>query len=284
MKRKNEKGFALVLSLVLLLVMSLMGGALIVVSSGDHQSNNSSDEYQQAFYVAETALLEAEKSIINELLGPWTNVDSLAQPDDLTEGEETEFEAMKQGMTNNAIGGYSRYIDERGSPINVKDTLSGLNRTTPCFNSFRNISKFIKEPEEVEEGEEKGESIPDFKVTEHKINLNFGTLIASVFENEEELDSIAAAKDAASENSNIIANEKTHMERFRYEYFSVNIGSANYRGTGSSLKKTTTNVQSSGTAYKIYGCGYMMPKGAGLDKFDDPDILIPLESVVVLSN
>ena len=273
MKRKNEKGFALVLSLVLLLVMSLMGGALIVVSSGDHQSNNSSDEYQQAFYVAETALLEAEKSIINELLGPWTNVDSLAQPDDLTEGEETEFEAMKQGMTNNAIGGYSRYIDERGSPINVKDTLSGLNRTTPCFNSFRNISKTSSD-----------EGVLDFLVTEHKINLNFGTLIASVFENEEELDSIAAAKDAASENSNIIANEKTHMERFRYEYFSVNIGSANYRGTGSSLKKTTTNVQSSGTAYKIYGCGYMMPKGAGLDKFDDPDILIPLESVVVLSN
>ena len=65
MINKNEKGFALVLSLVLLLVMSLMGGALIVVSSGDHQSNNSSDNYQQAFYVAETGLLEGEKNIIN---------------------------------------------------------------------------------------------------------------------------------------------------------------------------------------------------------------------------
>ena len=37
MKRKNEKGFALVLSLLLLLVMSLMGGSLIVISSTDHQ-------------------------------------------------------------------------------------------------------------------------------------------------------------------------------------------------------------------------------------------------------
>ena len=64
MKRKNEKGFALVLALVLLMVMSLLGGSLIVITSTDHQSNNSSDEYQQAFYVAETALLEAEK--INE--------------------------------------------------------------------------------------------------------------------------------------------------------------------------------------------------------------------------
>ena len=68
MTNKNQKGFALVLSLVLLLVMSLMGGALIVISSGDHQSNNSSDQYQQAFYVAETGLLEAEKAIINEII------------------------------------------------------------------------------------------------------------------------------------------------------------------------------------------------------------------------
>ena len=57
MKQSSEKGFALVLSLVLLLVMSLMGGALIVVASGDHKNNNTSDEYQQTFYVAETALI-----------------------------------------------------------------------------------------------------------------------------------------------------------------------------------------------------------------------------------
>ena len=34
MKNKNEQGFALVLSLVLMLAMSLMGGALIVISAG----------------------------------------------------------------------------------------------------------------------------------------------------------------------------------------------------------------------------------------------------------
>ena len=63
MTNKKEKGFALVLSLVLLMAMSLMGGALIVISASDHQSNNLSDEYQQTFYVAETALLEGEKSV-----------------------------------------------------------------------------------------------------------------------------------------------------------------------------------------------------------------------------
>ena len=71
MKNKNEQGFALVLSLFLMLAMSLMGGALIVISAGDHKSNNNSDEYQQTFYVAETALLEGEKYVLNQFLGPW---------------------------------------------------------------------------------------------------------------------------------------------------------------------------------------------------------------------
>ena len=63
--KKKEKGFALVMSLVLLMAMSLMGGALIVISASDHRSNNISDEYQQTFYVAETALFEGEKYLIN---------------------------------------------------------------------------------------------------------------------------------------------------------------------------------------------------------------------------
>ena len=69
--KKNEKGFALVLSLVLMLAMSLMGGALIVISASDHRSNNSSDEYQQTFYVAEAALLEGERYVIDQFLGAW---------------------------------------------------------------------------------------------------------------------------------------------------------------------------------------------------------------------
>ena len=73
MRKKNEKGFALVLSLVLLMAMSLMGGALIVISASDHQSNNISDEYQQTFYVAETALFEGEKYLINQFKGPYKN-------------------------------------------------------------------------------------------------------------------------------------------------------------------------------------------------------------------
>ena len=80
MRKKNEKGFAMVLALVLLLVMSLMAGGLIVITSGDHNSNNTSDQYQQAFYVAETGLIQAEKTIVNQYLGPWMKVSDIVDP------------------------------------------------------------------------------------------------------------------------------------------------------------------------------------------------------------
>ena len=81
MKNRNEKGFALVLSLVLLLVMSLMGGALIVISSGDHQSNNYSDDYQQTFYVAE--MLDEHREDMEE---QELDNDELVNPEDLPNG------------------------------------------------------------------------------------------------------------------------------------------------------------------------------------------------------
>ena len=234
--KKNEKGFALVLSLVLLLVMSLMGGALIVISSGDHQSNNSSDEYQQTFYVAETSLLEAEKYIINQMMGPW-------------------------------VGGV-RDVDARNIPRNEDSPIN-----TPCYNSFRNIGKTVTEADG---------TVTGFQVAAHTVNKNFGFLITPIFGDADVLDNLASTVE--------IENEQTHMERFRYEFFVVNIGSAAYRGSGGSLKKTSTDVQSSGTAYRVYGCGYMMPGGtsttegwAAIDS-EDPDILIPLETVLVLSN
>ena len=254
MKRKNEKGFALVLSLVLLMVMSLLGGSLIVITATDHQSNNSSDEYQQAFYVAETALLEGEKSVVNKMMGPWVDVDTEFQvkPTGMTEGEEQEWDSMVENITNAAVLGMARNTDKRDLPTN---TIAASN--TPCFNSFRNINS------------------AGFLVTEHKVNKNFGTLIQSVF-TDTDLDS--------STTTEIIAKEREYMERFRYEYFITNIGSAQYRGTGSSIKKTATNAQTSGTAYKVYGCGYLMPSGSSSTEFDDPDILVPLETVIVLSN
>ena len=113
MKNRNEKGFALVLSLVLLLVMSLMGGALIVISSGDHQSNNYSDDYQQTFYVAETAIIEGENYLKNHFLGPWNSKskNSLKKNIDLFCSLETSNSSIfeKNGCIIDAISSFPYY-------------------------------------------------------------------------------------------------------------------------------------------------------------------------------
>jgi len=263
MKKKTEKGFALVLSIVLLLVMSLMGGSLIVISAGDHQSNNTSDEYQQTFYVAETALLEAEKLITNKMMGPWIVVDEeyATPPPGLTDGEQAEWNSMVDNLRAEAAaqGGFARDTDKRDLPTN----LIAVRGETACYKSFRNINR------------------AGFLVSEHKYNQNFGTLIQKVFD-DGDLDNTATAE--------ALEREEERMQRFRYEFIIVNIGSAAYKGFGASIKKTTTTAQNVGTLYKIYGCGYMMPKGTAvtqtLDEFmdEDPDILIPLEGTAVYAN
>ena len=161
MINKNEKGFALVLSLVLLLVMSLMGGALIVISSGDHQSNNTSDQYQQAFYVAETGLLEAEKAIINKYMGPYVDVNDLSVDDPGTDAtaeaqekyndwltykeklnvveETTETtDINEEGETITKINSttHARDFENRGMPKNETDLTE-----TECSLSFKNLDR-----------------------------------------------------------------------------------------------------------------------------------------------
>ena len=140
MKKNNHNGgFTLNLSLVLLLVMSLMGGTLIVISSGDHQSNNTSDQYQQTFYVAEHALLEAEKQILNRMIGPWTEVETIkdapvgSRPEEIIAHDNyiTQLKAI-------AIDGIARHTDGRGIPRNLITPTQ-----TTCFKSFRNL---IREP------------------------------------------------------------------------------------------------------------------------------------------
>ena len=264
MNKKNEKGFALVLSIILLLVMSLMGGSLIVISAGDHQSNNTSDEYQQTFYVAETALLEGRKRIQNKMMGPWIVVDDeyAVPPEGMSDSETTEWNNMVNDMKAQAAtqGGFARDTDKRDLPTN-RIAIKGQ---TPCFQSFRNINR------------------TGFLVTDHEYNKNFGTMIRSIF-NDADLDPRVDA--------DTLQREEERMQRFRYEYFIVNIGSAAFRGYGGSVKKTTTSAATSGTLYKIYGCGYMMPKGTTTEALDiaafldlDPDILIPLESTVIYQN
>ena len=127
----NQKGFALVLALVMLVVMSLMGGALIVVASGDHRTNNVSDHYQQTFYVAETALLEGEKYLVNQHLGPWgTSGSELGvrkKRDMLPSNQTTKFDGNMLVFKNYSSADKTDdwYIDTKKS----------------CFNSFSGIKQ-----------------------------------------------------------------------------------------------------------------------------------------------
>ena len=127
----NQKGFALVLALVMLVVMSLMGGALIVVASGDHKTNNVSDHYQQTFYVAETALIEGEKYLINQHLGPWgTSGSELGvrkKRDMLPSNQKTKFDGNMLLFKNYSAADKTDdwYIDTKKS----------------CFNSFSGIKQ-----------------------------------------------------------------------------------------------------------------------------------------------
>ena len=274
MKKQKKNGFALVLSLVLLLVMSLLGGSLIVITSGDHSSNNSSDQYQQAFYVAETGLIEAEKAIINEYLGPWRD---LAEVDAIqAEMTEEERTAHDEYVANNTIDG-THFRDKRGRSMPTNEIVIA---ETPCYKSFKNI---ITPPADNPDTVDIDES--EFLVAIQVRNNNFGSLLTPIFA-QLELNT-DDDPDTAEDESRIgeasiqdeIDRETAYMGRFIYEYFVINIGSAPYRGAGASIKKTSTDTENLGTEYKVYACGMFFNAG-----ITQPENLIPLESVLVMPN
>jgi len=243
MKNSNEKGFALVLSLVLMLAMSLMGGALIVISAGDHSANNESDDFQQTFYVAETALLEGERHILNIYLGPYKS--------DGTRDITKRTLPINQTAAFNGNMNLGNYVDKKsftikykGSPTDYEMVLNG----TICFNSFPEIYK------------------NDFKIIEDKLKNP-----VAVSNNYGELLSLALSSKGTAEE----INEAAKLKFYYYEFFITRIGAAPFRGTGSSIKKGATDVGNDGMAYRIYGCG--IRNGEDIDP-----MVVPLESVIIL--
>tara|TARA_Y100001936_G_C16019911_1_gene638828 strand:+ start:714 stop:1418 length:705 start_codon:yes stop_codon:yes gene_type:complete len=232
MKKNNEKGFALVLSLVLLMAMSLMGGALIVISASDHQSNNISDEYQQTFYVAETALYEGEKYIINQFLGPYKS-----------DGKRDTTKRIL--LPNN--------VKSDGTPVNLfKNIASGSPNLLPCFNSFQDIDQAsfvsIKGPP------------PSNQLSAAHNDVKFSKKYYDFL------------------TSNIVKNDdKKRVEKYYFQYFMTQVGSAPFKGYGTSIKKDATDAGSDGMAYRIYGCGLFAPNGV-----NNPQIVVPLESTLIL--
>ena len=128
--------------------------------------------------------------------------------------------------------------------------MSGLDQTTPCYRSFRNLSR------------DSG-----FRVYEHIQDVSFYDVIEPILMNTTGLGS-----------PNDIANEIQNLEKYHYEFFSINVGSADYKSAGMSLKKGSGTTQRTGSAYRIYGCGIM---GNNPRR---PEILIPLETIAIISH
>ena len=251
MKNKNEKGFALVLSLVLMIVMSLMGGALIIISSGDHASNNESDNYQQTFYVAETGLLEGERALLNEFMGPLQSGGTRDRTKrNLPTNDTTKFDGTlnimnyKTGSRGPTNAPTQFTLTFGGDPSNY----SYVFNNKICFESFRDLAEI------------------DFYVSKDHNNqtlarsYNFGRLLDKSF---------------ADNGTDEEKEEAKRLSFYYYEYFITRIGSAPFKGSGSSIKKSATDTAADGMAYRIYACG--IRNGQGIDP-----MIVPLESVVVL--
>lgn len=233
--KKNEKGFALILALVLLLVMSLMGGALIIISSGDHENNNASDEYQQTFYVAETALIEGEKWLLDQYLGPWTLSGS------------TLVRSTTRTMPANQAANWDGKIGTALLRNNYDNSSSFFYDTrNVCYNSFIGLPKPIK--------------------IAHAESNNYGELL---------LQSFSLASDEEKKQAE-------YLQRYFFEFFIVKIGSAPFRGYGSSVKKGANNTSADGMAYRIFGCGIFNADNVKDSSNSKKRTVISLESTVVL--
>ena len=270
MKNYAEKGFALVLAIVLLLAMSLMGGSLIMISSGDHDSNNTGDQYQQTFYIAEMALLEGERFLLDEKIGPWQHK-TLARDyskKHLPEPSTTKFDGKMWSSKHsnykpNIKYKFDTFKRKKTGKTTFKNIIKSIDKyfidtKTVCFNSFPEIDHdnfyVVKDSE--------GDLVAH--------SNNFGQILELALKNKKGV----TAEEMA---------EISRLNEFYYEYFIERIGAASFRGFGTSIKAGASDVSKNGIAYRVYGCGlYGGREGLqGLQK-DVVRMVVPLESVIIL--
>ena len=117
----NEKGFALPLTLLLLVVMTSMGATLITVITGEHKANTDKDTSQQVFYAAESGIAIAKKWMETET-STLESVSATARDGSLKFCKTTLFPNLKnnsnsfhasENILSNVITGASREEKER---------------------------------------------------------------------------------------------------------------------------------------------------------------------------
>ena len=103
--KKSEKGFVLVLAILVLLVMSLMGTTLVVIALNDHKGNTLRDYNQQTFYAAETGIQEAIR-FLDEVVQVGESLVGYSHPDqDLNFCKTELFPTISQNKSSvQAIG------------------------------------------------------------------------------------------------------------------------------------------------------------------------------------
>ena len=312
MKQSSEKGFALVLSLVLLLVMSLMGGALIVVASGDHKNNNTSDEYQQTFYVAETALIEGEKYVVDNYLGHWiSSKDDLLynevgdeffdstwrnrcerEKKKLAECGKTEEEAIEltelESARKTKFDDYKDNLEfgeiavEDDAPISLarKEWGKGI-----MYNNVEidqdNMSLCMQ-------------SFKNFKTSAPPIRIayelpddhprlgDFWNIVGPIVTANHLIElNTPRLGFTATEQTRVLEQEREYLKRFKYTFFIQHVGYSTYRGgsvMGGSVKTTSAaDMARQGSAYKVYGCGLMFNRN-----MTRVNIIVPLTSMTVM--
>jgi len=312
MKQSSEKGFALVLSLVLLLVMSLMGGTLIVVASGDHKNNNTSDEYQQTFYVAETALIEGEKYIVDNYLGHWISskddlvYDSVSDDffdsnwrnrcerndEDLASCNKTEEETIELSELQNArktkFDDYKDNLEfgeiavEDDAPISLarKEWGKGI-----MYNNVEidqdNMSLCMQ-------------SFKNFKTSAPPIRIayelpddhprlgDFWNIVGPIVTANHLIElNTPRLGFTAAEQTRVLEQEREYLRRFRYTFFIQHVGYSTFRGgsvMGGSVRTTSAADKArQGSAYKVYGCGLMFNQN-----MTRVNIIVPLTSMTVM--
>ena len=86
--------------------------------------------------------------------------------------------------------------------------------------------------------------------------------------------------------TDILKDELAYLKRFEYEYFTVNVGDAPLMVSGSSINVGQKDTQQLGTAYKLYACGIFYGNSllATSNHNSEPQIIIPLESIVIMPN
>ena len=117
-QRKNvEKGFALPLTLLLLVVMSLMGTILVSKTTSEHSANTTKDLSQQSFYAAESGITAAKNWMVSD-----AGQDLLKNSSPSNIDRDLKF--CKTSMFPNIISGSQGFKIERKSLNQVIDNLS----------------------------------------------------------------------------------------------------------------------------------------------------------------